>query len=95
MEQAYFGNIVRRLTIEEMGIIGLLSDVDATAAFKAIKRSELQKMSKLTEAHFRKTMDKLTAMQFIGVVTGGKDHKIFVTEYGHLALDYTLEEEEE
>lgn len=91
----YFENIVHNLTFEEVGILGILSDRDATAAFKAIKRSELLVDSQMTVANFRKVFGKLTATRLVDVVTGNKEHKVFLTNFGQVALDKSLEEVEE
>lgn len=88
----YFEQIVGHLAIEEMALLGILIDKDATAAFKAIRRNELFELSELSIANFRKTMEKLTATHLINLVTGGKEHKVFLTTYGLQAIDKSLEE---
>jgi hypothetical protein len=54
----YFELIIRKLTIDEMAVLGILLDKDATAAFKSIKRNDLFQLSQLSIANFRKTMEK-------------------------------------
>lgn len=90
--EGYLHFIVSKLTIEELSILGILNDKDATAAFKAIRRSLLFKESKLSTATFRKTVDKLTATQFLKIVTGGKEGKLYLSYYGQKALQQSLEE---
>lgn len=88
----YFDDIVSRLDIYEVAILGILSDQDATLAFKAIRRRILLQESKLSIAQFRKTIDKLLATQLIKAVSGAKEHKFFVTPYGLQAIEYSLKE---
>lgn len=88
----YFEQIVQQLSIEEIAVLGILLDQDATAAFKAIRRQEVMQSSDLSLAQFRKTMEKLTATYLINVVTGGKEHKVYLTSYGTKALEKSLEE---
>jgi predicted transcriptional regulator len=87
----YFDHVIRQLSIEEVALLGILSDKDATATFKSMKRSHLFETSEMSLANFRKTMEKLKATSLIEVVTGGKEHKVFLTLYGHQALEKSLE----
>jgi DNA-binding MarR family transcriptional regulator len=90
----YFEHIVKNLTIEEMGILAVLSDMDSTAAFKAVRRTEVLGKSELTIAHFRKAVGKLVSACLVNVVPGSKEQKVFLTEYGLKALEFTLKEAE-
>jgi hypothetical protein len=90
----YYQHIIRHLTFEDVAVLGVLLDKDATAAFKAIRRNEVYEESELSLANFRKTIGKLTATHMIEVVTGGKEHRIFLTTYGQEALELSLEEVE-
>lgn len=87
----YLEHIIRQLTIEEIAILGILHENDATAAFKSIRRTTVFTESELTEANFRKTIGKLTATCLIEMVTGNKEHKMYLTDYGQLALQKSLE----
>lgn len=87
----YFDHIISSLTIEDMAVLGILIDHDATAAFKAMKRNAVLDVSGMSLANFRKTIGQLTAMRLIEVVTGRKEHKIFLTVYGKQALEKSLE----
>lgn len=86
MVNEYFDHIIKHLTIEEMVILAVLNDMDATAAFKAMKRTEVLEQSKLTIAHFRKSIGKLLSTCLVNVVAGGKEQKVFLSEYGIEAL---------
>lgn len=81
----YFKQIISQLTCEDISVLGILSEQDATAAYKAIRRSELFEASELSEANFRKTLLKLQATFFIEVTTTSKESKIYLTVYGQQA----------
>lgn len=90
----YFEHVVNHLTYEEVSFLGILMEKDATASFKAIKRNDLLEISGLSIANFRKTIGKLTAAHLVNVIMGGRAHKVFLTTYGQLALNKSLEEVE-
>ena len=87
----YFKHVIKQLEFEDVRILGYLLDNDATAAFKAVKRSDVSKASEMAEATFRKTISKLIATHLIKTVTGGKEHKIYLTVYGDQAIRESLE----
>lgn len=95
MSADYFNHVVKQLVLEDMTIMGYLLDKDATATFKAIKRGDVSKASEMTEATFRKTINKLQATHFIETVAGGKEHKLYLTIYGQQAINQSLEGEDE
>ncbi len=77
----YFEEVMRKLTIEDVSILGWLFQNEANAVFKAIKKSSIADEFEYSTANFRKTLNKLEAIHFIGTVTGGKEHKLYLTEY--------------
>lgn len=93
MVDQYFDYIIKHLTIEEMAILACLKDNNSTAAFKSSKRSDVSEATELSIALFRKAVGKLISTRLIDVVSGGREQKIFLTEYGLKAL-MPLEEEE-
>ena len=90
----YFENVVRKLTIEDVRILSWLLAEDATAAFKAIKRSSVFEGINLSATSFRKTLSKLEAINFIGMVTNAKEHKLYLTQFGQRAVTKATEEVE-
>jgi predicted transcriptional regulator len=68
-------------------MLKLLNEQQATAKFKAIKKKYVFELSGITEATFRKVVYRLTAVQFIEPVYGGKEHKLALTMYGEKALE--------
>ncbi|MGE7305713.1 hypothetical protein AAXE64_27785 [Priestia megaterium] len=92
---AYFENITKKMTIEEMDVLAFLYEKDANASFKAVKRQQIQETTGMTPTEFRKVIEKLTATQFIDIVYGKKEHRVFLTVFGKEALEQSIEEEEE
>lgn len=90
----YFTEILSSLSNDDLRILGILNDEDASVKFKAIKKKSISEMSKLTEANFRKVIYRLEAIKFINVVTGQKEHKLYITEFGQKALFDSLSKEE-
>lgn len=87
----YFQHIVSRLTLDEMDILGVLTDHDATATFKAMRKKEVYEKSGLTEANFRKVIYRLDAINFLETVTGNKEHLYYITNLGLMAVSQSLE----
>ena len=92
--ESYFENVIRQMTVEEVKVLGHLYEEDANASFKAIARKKVQEVLGLSQVEFRKTIEKLTATQFVDVVQGKREHRIFLTVYGQEALETSLHEEE-
>ncbi|AYE53899.1 hypothetical protein [Priestia megaterium] len=91
----YFEEVMRKLTIEDVSILGWLFQNEANAVFKAIKKSSIADEFEYSTANFRKTLNKLEAIHFIGTVTGGKEHKLYLTEYGQQAVQQAILQGEE
>ena len=87
----YFRCVVSGLTIDDTMILGILQDKDAISKQKSIKVSVVLKDSEYTEAKFRKSIDRLTALQFIILNKDYKEHGVFISEYGIIALRNTIE----
>lgn len=81
----YFKHIISQLTSEDMKVLGILLKEDATAAYKALRRSELLEAADLSEANFRKSLIKLQATYFIEVDGKAKESKLYLTVYGQQA----------
>lgn len=89
----YFDSVIDNLTRNDLYILGLLSDEGADLKFKSIRKKTIQAKTQLTDATFRKSIDRLEALQFINIVKNSKEHTIFITQYGQEALSYQLEGE--
>lgn len=90
-QENYFKHIVSRLTIDEMNVLGILTDNDATATFKAMRKKEVFDRSCLSEANFRKIIYRLDAVNFIETVSGNKEHMYYITQFGLMAIDESLD----
>lgn len=91
----YFLHIVNRLTIDDISVLGVLIDNKATAPFKAMKKKELSEVADISEANLRKTIYRLDVANFVETVTGIREHKLYVTDLGVLAIEKSLEGEME
>jgi predicted transcriptional regulator len=92
---AYLDEIAERLSINELMVLGKLKDYQADAKFKSMRRSLLMEKSNLTVADFRKVINRLEITNFIELVYGQKEHKIYITEFGKYALSKSLQKIEE
>jgi predicted transcriptional regulator len=91
----YLESISERLSINELMVLGKLKDYQADAKFKSMRRSLLREKSNLTVADFRKVINRLEITNFIELVYGQKEHKIYITEFGKYALSKSLQKIEE
>ena len=90
-KEQYFQHVVSRLNLDEMNVLGILTDDDATATFKSMKKKELYERSGLSEANFRKIIYRLDAISFVETVTGSKEHMYYVTNFGLMAINQSLD----
>lgn len=86
MNDYYFMYVISRLTDEDIKLLEILQSQDAVLSYKAITKTELIKLSNLSEAIFRKSLTRLTSIVFAELVVGSKHHPIFITQYGQTAL---------
>jgi hypothetical protein len=89
----YFDHIVNRLRLDDIGMLAKLFDEDATVPFKAMSKKTILEELKISEANLRKTIYRLEAVDFVQAVTGIKEHKIYITELGALAIQEQFKEE--
>lgn len=88
----YFDHVVESLNIDDISVLGILADNDATAKFKAMRKKDVFSRSGLTEAKYRKVLHRLDALNFIEVVIGGKEHKFYINDFGLFAIEKSLED---
>jgi DNA-binding MarR family transcriptional regulator len=88
---SYLDEIADSLTINDLSVLGVLTDHKVDAKFKSMKKSRLRELSKLSIADFRKVVHRLEIAKFLEVVTGQKEHRIFITEFGRYAIEKSLE----
>ena len=92
-EDGYFEHIVTRLKIDDIALLAKLFDEDATVPFKAMSKKTLIDNLDISEANLRKTIYRLEAVDFVSAVTGTKEHKLYITDFGKLAIQEQFEEE--
>lgn len=88
---SYFLSLTDRLSMDEIELLNQLTSSESTNRFSAKTKKELSTHSKLTEAKFRKILQRLEALRFIEVCAGNREHLIFVTEYGQNAIQCIYE----
>jgi RIO-like serine/threonine protein kinase len=89
--EAYFQQITESLDSTDLMVLNYLKSMDATIKFKAIRNTKLQEEVGFTDAQYRKTITRLTSIKFVKVNTTNKEHALFITEYGDLALNAMLQ----
>jgi len=89
--EQYFYHILSSLTINDMNLLAILYERESDVSFKAITKQELSLISNLTEYKFKKSIHRLEALNFIDVLVDGKQHAVFITRYGKIALEKNLE----
>lgn len=86
----YFDNVIEKLTIDELSILGELYDKKADAVFKSVKNKDIMTNTKLTKSRYFNSINKLSATCLTETV-GAKNSKVYITEYGINALQKSLE----
>lgn len=84
MMDHYFHDVVSSLCDDDMNVLGVLSDT--TAVYNSILANEVFERSGLSEATYRKTMQRLIGTRMIQVVTLKRQHSMFITNWGKDAL---------
>lgn len=88
----YFNMVISDLTLDDLGILGILLDNEATSNFKALKYKSISGISELSKAKFYKTIYRLSANKFIEIIAG-KEYRMYITSYGITALEKSLSNE--
>jgi hypothetical protein len=87
----YFSTIVGRLTLDDIETLNFLTSNGSTTRFSAMTKKHLSNEVKQSEAKLRKVLCRLEAMFLIEVFSGNKEHLIFVTNYGNIAIQSIFE----
>lgn len=83
---SYFDEVVNGLSPEDTILLSVLLSAKATSKPKAIVSSKAMEAGDISEAIFRKLVNRLAALQFIEVSATFKENAIFLTPYGQSAL---------
>lgn len=86
----YFTDVTQSMTGEDRRLLGVLQEKGATAVLNALTKRDLQAVSGLSDAIYRKTLTRLVALRFIAYSAEAKDHVLFITRYGASALEALL-----
>lgn len=92
---SYFTSIVNRLTLDDIQVLNTLSKQESTNRFSARTKKEILDKSELSEAMFRKCINRLDAIHFIEICTGNKEHLVYITDYGLQAINLIYERSNE
>jgi RIO-like serine/threonine protein kinase len=94
MYEKYFQQITNNLDVDDLMILDSLKEDDANVKFKAMKNTVLFERSGMSEAKYRKTIARLSSISFIEANTTNKEHALFITEYGMIALQIMIKKAE-
>jgi hypothetical protein len=89
----YFNDVVEKLSIDELSILGVLFDKKANAVFKSVKNKEVIEDTFLTKSKYFTSLSRLSASCLIETV-GSKNDKVYITAYGINALQEQLKGED-
>lgn len=87
----YLNEIISNLTIEDINLLGILQAEDASTKQKSIRLQSVFAKCETTEAKFRKLIDKLSALKFVTINKDYKEHRLFISDYGVIALNNILQ----
>lgn len=88
----YFEDVVSSLTYDDINVLSILYDNEATASFKSIKNKEVLERTGYTEAVYRRILYKLTGNKFISTIQINKQQGLYITQYGIQAINKSLQE---
>lgn len=87
----YLQEIINKLTLDDVILLGTLYENEATATHKAMKKKTIIEISSLTEAKYKKSLYRLMGSCLIDIVTGITEQRVYVTDYGFIAIQKHLE----
>jgi DNA-binding MarR family transcriptional regulator len=90
----YFKSIVESLNQEDLIVLNELYSNDATSNYKSYPKQLLNDHSKLSTSIFRKTICRLEAMGFIFTSFTKKNHMLFLSDFGLMAINEIINENE-
>lgn len=88
--QDYFQHVASCLTMDDLKVLGVLYDNDATAGYSAMKNADVLSATKLSEATYRRIVYRLSANKFVEIVTQQKMHMLYITQFGTSAINTTM-----
>lgn len=88
----YFDAVCDGLTYEDINLLSILYDHDATAAFKSMRSREVLLITGYTESVFRRVMYRLNGGKLIDAVPSNKALGLYLTHFGSQALIKSIQE---
>jgi uncharacterized protein YydD (DUF2326 family) len=88
----YWFNVIENLNAEEMEVLRILMENDAISKFKSMSNPQLQEQCELSDARYRTTITRLSAMKLIKATVGTKEHTVFVNSFGRKAYNHFHDE---
>jgi DNA-binding IclR family transcriptional regulator len=85
MQNSYFQNVITKLTHEDINLLTILREHEATSIFKAVRNQKVFEQSNLTEAQYRRVFNRLVALDFIHVTPSSREYLLYLTPYGEAA----------
>jgi hypothetical protein len=86
-----FSEILDKLDPEDIVIMDSMLGKEATSQFSALDKSDILKDLNLTESAFRKSITRLEAVCFIGIVTGKRRYSYYLSKFGSTAIEKITE----
>ena len=87
----HFRTLVDGLDLTDIEILNFLSSKGSYSKFSAQTKKESMETLQMSESKIRKSIIRLEAMKFIDVVVGSREHLIYVTDYGKIAISSIYE----
>ena len=91
---AYKQAIISKLTLDDVLLLGVLYENDATMTHKAMRKKSILEKSSLTDAKYKKSLYRLSGSCLIEAVSGITDQRLFLTSEGYKATEIKLEGDE-
>ena len=91
---SYKDVIISKLTLDDVLLLGILYENDATMTHKAMRKKSILEKSNLTDARYKKSLYRLSGGYLIDTVSGITEQRLFLTNEGCKATEIKLEGDE-
>lgn len=90
----YFQCIIENLSIDDFSILAILYDEGVNMSFKAISNKSIIEKLEMSKNKYFNHLAKLENNQFIQFAEGSRKSKIYLTQFGIMAIQKVIKEEE-
>ncbi|AKO91928.1 hypothetical protein BEH_07330 [Priestia filamentosa] len=90
----YFKTTVKKLTYEDVQIIGKLYELQADSTLSAIRRQQIADELDLSKHKLSLSIYRLIGMSLIEFANGTQNTHLYVTDFGMKVIEDTLQREE-